>query len=335
MSARGLFWWGFAIALFLGLTWPITALYCSGVNPNTFRWIAHCATWGFFHIFILPIAAGLLLSSVDWKVVRMVDWTRSYRCLQWALLGVLAIVMVIIVSLDDNRNETGLMPLYMADPGKQIKAYEMESKLRSQDPRLKEDKDAYKDVIGAGPEKTKPTSNGVSRLSTVLNLLYGLGTVLVVWYLFVLGYTTIVQNPARQPLLDRMVLAIACIGLWFPCRVYATWYEEHIYRDHWLTGYNAFFVMAAVYLITGIVLGLLRFRDAALGAKVVSLGLFFTPVVTGVAGVVNPSRLEAFAEAVQWLSPVHFLAVGIVTMLLLGLVVCAVIPPLPSDEVVI
>jgi hypothetical protein len=68
---------------------------------------------------------------------------------------------------------------------------------------------------------------------------------------------------------------------------------------------------------------------------VVSLGLFFTPVVTGVAGVVNPSRLEAFAEAVQWLSPVHFLAVGIVTMLLLGLVVCAVIPPLPSDEVVI
>jgi hypothetical protein len=321
--SRSCFWSAFAVALILGMIWPCFALYYARPVPDALRWIAHSTSWGFFSVFVMPIGAGLLATGVDSDVLRLRQWSRTARFFFWLLL-VLFVILAVQIAIED-AERPGTLPVYIEDRKAREDAYCLEKSLRrvpSGDRPAAMVQD-YKNLIGAQNRALPPVVNPLAYASFVLNVLYGLVAVFLAWYLFVIGYSKVVRG-IIVPSFDRVILSFACFGLWFPCRVYGSWYAEHFYNENGLLEYRGLFVLAAAFAITAIVVSLLRFKDTALGAKVVALMLFFAPLATAVASLFDLNSLKRLATSVESLTAIDMLAIGTVTALLLGLIVCAV-----------
>lgn len=342
------FWFVYAATLLLGSAWPICAVASAGPLPDALTWIAHSATWGFFGVFIMPIAAALFASGLDSEIILLRKWSGAYQFWLGAALPLFFIALASGIGKND-ADRPGTLPVYLGDKASRIRAYDIAKSLRKasmarrdassgadyraalrcllvgglRDAETQRRVKEYEGLIKADRPLPFRKANLLALVSIALNAALVAVAVFLAWYLFAMGYTKVVHGYS-SPGFNRVLLAFACFGLWFPCRVYASWWAEHLYKQHVFADYQAFFALGAAFAIATIVLALLRFNDSAAGAKVISLGLFFAPLVTAGIGLLSPQRLVDAARAIEPLTPIHVAAIGSIVALLLGMIVCAV-----------
>jgi hypothetical protein len=301
----------------VALVWPVLALCFSGPWPDSGRWVIHSATWGFDHLCILPFAVGLFAAAVNRDVFRLAAWDRVRRRRAYALLLLFAAVAVGLAVYD--ANQPSLQPVYLKD-GERDRAYAFERVARQEGIDQAEKisgvtKDEYLRLVGGEQGSTRTILNAGNVLgvvSFILNVLFGLFLAVFFWVL-VVG-----QFGGAATWYDELLLSFALLGLWFPCRVYASWYIHHFVSANWLETYQLFAVLVIVYLAAGGFFLLRRLRDAEQPSRVIAVGLLVVPVVLAAVKVVKPEFFGQVAAAVEHLGWLPALAIGLVILTLMA-----------------
>ncbi|HKH49318.1 MAG TPA: hypothetical protein VKM72_32015, partial [Thermoanaerobaculia bacterium] len=115
---------------------------------------------------------------------------------------------------------------------------------------------------------------------------------------------------------NELAAVYACLGLWFPLRMYASWYERYPIDKDYLPGYEALITLGLVYLIVGLFLVLL-YSNTVVGRWLAGTVALVTPVLALLAEL-RPKSLSFIAGLIERLSPAH---VGIVAFFFVVLMV--------------
>lgn len=331
------FWISLAAAFCLTVTYPI-ALLVTLPAARAFQFIRNEVAWSFHAVFLIPIAAGLLASAFNLEFfLKLAFWKRC----AWALVFPVMIVLLFFAVKDDTKVFPTADRISAAN-GLQAFAIKVDECLRD---RTCKDADKY---LGFVPECRKQyekefpmlqASKGFEKAqayfcallqktggkpipgNVVASLIFVLKYALIIFVWSFIYYTFFVAaNYFFEIDKSTLYLLLGCFVIfvtWFPCQLYAEWYEWYGDLSHVAGFYGAFWL-----LLTFAFLLLLLFAAwAAVLIKkanlITTVAAIHTMAVTAFAIVfgTEPSTLEEVFRIFRGLSYSLFLVLMFIILL--------------------
>ena len=303
-------------AFLVGAIFPI-AVFVTLPLPQAQRWVQNNLSFSIFLLTAYPVAVGVFAAREHpTPLACLAPWLRHGL----RLLLTLLIVIAVLLAVDDLKSsftDRILEPYNLVDFGH---ALSLETRLRQdvKNGRLKPE-DARKQYLDAHLTFSSISdwltrASFASKWAFVLNVLAGGFVALFFWYLILLLCWHFCGGATIPPaVLDSIFLIFGLLATWFPMRVYAEWYINFHSSKH-LSSYSAFTVLIIVAIAVAILVVLLRTSGTA--AKMFSaLSAGFTGAL-GILGKLKPELVRRVAEFVEGLSPIAFVAVDLVVLII-------------------
>lgn len=334
VNLRRLLTW-FIIAEAISLTYFVVGLFASGPLGEAIRWFFHNATFSIFHHSGFAVAVGLFAATArnlfKFEAVSTLA-NRAYRSFVAGLLVIL-IAAALGIALLDAATHGGLLPPYLPDDSR-ANAYALEGKTRGNKgvELLPAELETYKNLIGWTTEPQLVRlwdGNSLALISVAIDCLFGSFVAIFFWYVAVASVRTYLGIENHRG--GTLGAIFACLCLWFPLRIYATWYERYLFEERWLAGYSALNFMLLLFFVVGSLIALLLVRNTT--AVWISGGVSLLAGGLGVFSKLKPDLVGDVAKSVEGLHWYHLMVLWFVILIALVVLVMRVVYDMQRDDV--
>jgi hypothetical protein len=324
----------FVVAEGIALLFPAAILLSARPLSDAVRWLAHQTTFGVHHHTAMSIAVALFWATIPDDIFTNPPPHLDRRTYQRFVVGLLAacLFMVIGVTIADLFGDT-IPPCYIRNSEERKEAYELEHVLRqAPDPLTDPKQPRYKQLTGYGSGKPSfPRLNAAGWVGGLLNLVFGSYVAAYFWYIVVL-YVRHRFGANDNEYMELIIVQFICIGLWFPLRMLATFYEKYLLTTSWLAAHPPVVILFLIYCMAGWMLFVLAQGRRPLPQWIAWVVLGLTPVI-GILANVLPKTAGEIALALQNANPFWFLVLAFVFFVALLLTAFhAYVPPAEGEE---
>lgn len=341
------FWIGCGVTLCLALVWPLAALIWAGPRQDAWRWIVGSTSWGFFPVFILPIVVGTFLALMPLSFFLPRRFGGERGAASYSALIVLVAVAAIFAVCDGYQG--GLFPVYLQNAKERAQAYKYAYALRAKiieksgverDNYLRgltNDTEALKymailgltkaqhqasfiAIVEKSPKNVWENGNIVGRISIVWNFL------VAVFFAFCLWMVGLIAARARylpdEFRKDHLIVAMALLSLFFPARLFGTWYAHHFIPCENRANSDMLLVLFVIFAIATVFLGFIWFGKLKYGTRAIAIGVPFINCAVMAAKAYKLAWLPSIFEGITGTQPIYILLVCVAFLFLEGVAVC-------------
>jgi len=280
------------------------------------RWIQNNITFSIFMLTAFPVSVGVFAART-----HLPRWDALPRWLRYILWGTLAVLVVLgcAGALDDLRDAIEHRVIEPYNFTDYREALALESALRE---------DVGQELVGpldarwfyqaagttfSGGRDWLDRGSAAAHWALVVNAMAGVFVAVFIWYSAALACCRYLGRAHLPPAtLDGVLLVYGLLATWFPMRLYSEWYINFQSLAH-LARYSAFTLLVLLAVAVGAIIAVVHTSGTV--PKVFAAASAGAGMIIGVIGKIEPRYLQPIAEFVEGLSPVTFLTIHVIALI--------------------
>jgi len=257
-----------------------------------------------------PLAVALFAASVDANVID--HWYSEPWRFGIATIAIVTSFSIATVIVFDDFRIRPMAPYVLkarlaSEAARIEKDLRIAAKKKTSDKKLEQLRSTYRNLIHIKTlEEFQRRAGPIAYIHLSLAALGTFFAVFYVWYLVAAAEYKVHHHASLGKANEnRLILILILLATWFPMRLHTEWYQNYFHKRNWLSGYPAFWLLAALAFTALIFMGIMIRPDGLL-QFIPILNVVFVAAL-GIVGKLKPEWLGAVADFLESTPFIYFI----------------------------